>query len=213
MGLEIVYTKLSDSLPKSNYTFILFLRVRLSPVNVFLIWWLYVILFNLPAKSEVSSSRVKLSFLMILFLIRWKAVYHRRRHAFNSDRFPTLWKTNFFCLCTSTYTSAFPTFLLGRLHNADLFILCLECFYWLNLLSSLFDRWTSSNTLLFAQIKTVGFLLGLRCAEHMSLISIPCRLSIDHLWKNISRIAHAWTCLRPSTGTSSLSIALRPASF
>ena len=170
-------------------------------------------MFNLPGLSEVSSSRVKISFLMKLFLIRWEAVYHRRRHAFNSDRFSTLRKTYFFCLCPCTYTSAFPTFLFGWLHNADLFILSLECLYWLSLLSSLFDRWTSSKALLFCQIKGLGLLLDLRCAEHMRWISIPRRLSIDHLWKNISRIAHAWTCLRPPTGPSSLPVALWPASF
>jgi hypothetical protein len=36
MGLEIIQAKLSDALPKSNHTFILFLRVRLCPVNIFL---------------------------------------------------------------------------------------------------------------------------------------------------------------------------------
>jgi len=70
MSLEIIQAKFSDSLPESYYALILFLRVRLSSVDVFLILWLNVMLFNLPILSEVSSSRVEFSFLMKMFLIR-----------------------------------------------------------------------------------------------------------------------------------------------
>lgn len=145
---------------------------------------------------------------MILLLIWWKAVNKRWWHAFYSDCFTTLWKARFFSLCACTDTPALSNLRLWCLHLADLLILCLEILDWLNLLSGLFDWGISTKALFFRHANSHWLLLGLRAAEHMNWISIPCRLSIDHLRKNIRRVAHAWTGLRASSWAATLPVTL-----
>jgi len=147
---------------------------------------------------------------MLLFFVRWKTVNEWWWHALGSESLSTLRKARFFRLCTRTHTSTLSRLLFWRLHLADLFILCRENLSRLNPLPCQFYRLWCSKALLFSQLER--FLL-LSTAEHMDRTSISCRLSINHLWKNVRGIAHTWPRLRPSTRSTSFSIAFGPASL